>query len=87
MYLTNRQFRGKINMDDLEQLKQENEQLKQTLSDMAGEFLQADELKQENERLKATVKQLRQQLAGYKKYSRKQYDLERDHVPYHERED
>jgi hypothetical protein len=46
----------------------------------------SEELRKENESLKLLVKQLRQELEAYKKQQRKQYDVDHDHVPYHERE-
>lgn len=69
---------------ELEQLKKENEELKQSLSDFAGEFLNLETLNQQNENLKETVKQLRKQLEAYQKQSRRQYESDRDHLPYHD---
>ena len=46
-----------------------------------------EKLRKENEQLKQTVQYLRQQLDSYKKYSRRQYEIDQDYVPYHERED
>jgi len=43
-----------------------------------------EKLKKENEQLKLTIKQLRQQLELYQRQSRRQYDSDYDHVPYHE---
>lgn len=43
-----------------------------------------EKLKQENEQLRLTIKQLRQQLESYQKRSRRKFDSEHDHVPYHE---
>jgi len=74
-------------MDDSERLQKENEQLKQVISDFASDFMHLEEINKENERLKQTIKSLRQQLDSYKRQSRRQYEVERDHVPYHERED
>lgn len=46
-----------------------------------------EQVKRENEQLKLTIKSLRQQLDAYKKQSRRQYEVDRDHLPYHEYEE
>lgn len=45
-----------------------------------------EELKKENEALKLVIANLRQELESYKRQYRRQYDVDNDHVPYHERE-
>ena len=40
----------------------------------------------ENEQLKLTIKELRQQLEKYRKKSYRQYETDKDHLPYHEYE-
>ena len=43
-----------------------------------------EKLKKENEQLRLTIKQLRQQLEVYRNQARRQYENDRDHLPYHE---
>lgn len=45
-----------------------------------------EKLKKENEQLRLTIKELRQQIESYKNQSRRQFDSDYDHVPYHERD-
>lgn len=45
-----------------------------------------EKLKIENAQLRQTIKELRRQLEAYQQQSRRQYETERDHLPYHEYE-
>ena len=45
-----------------------------------------EKLKIENAQLRQTIKELRKQLEVYQQQSRRQYETERDYLPYHEYE-
>ena len=45
---------------------------------------EVEKLKKENEQLRLTIRQLRKQLDNYETQARRRYELERDHLPYHD---